>query len=92
MEKKWCLIDTCKCDEYLFAYDSKEKALKEAGNYYDTLTQSEKKNRVSFLVALCNVEEYKPGQWCFAELDNGNIDSRHYETAKTWVKNGNELL
>lgn len=82
--KKWCYIDNCGTDEYIFTCESKEEALKQADFYWNSLTDSEKKHRESFVVALCNLEEYAPGQWGCAGLGSGEIDCELYAVAKEY--------
>lgn len=70
--EKWCLIDQKNDDEYITAYESKEEALKEAEKEWNNLTEHDKKQRNSFLVGLCEMDE------------EGNIGADIIEIAKEY--------
>ena len=78
--KKWCVIDATNTDEWLTVCKSKEAALKEASDHWDSMTDSDKKKRTRFLVGICNVDE----SGNYLEDENGNIDADAYEIAKEW--------
>ena len=83
--KKWCIIDSLIFSrglEEITAFNSKEETLEAAQSEWDSLSDHDKKDRDSYIVGLCNVEEYKPGCWQYAEDESGNIDTDIYEIAK----------
>lgn len=85
--KKWCIIDdmtTRRSLEEVHAFDSKESALREAEAEWNSLTECDKQARDHYTVGLCNVEEYKPGCWTYAEDEQGNVDCDVYEIAKVF--------
>lgn len=70
--KKWCLVDDCiekRGLETLYVFNSKEEALNEAEKMWNRLCKSDKSDRTSFQVCVCNVEIYENGQWDYAEND-----------------------
>ena len=79
---KWCIIHYNGDLETIKAFDTKEEALAEAEHEWSHFTTYERKHTEYYIVGTCNVEEYAPGKWQFAELDNGCIDSDIYVIAK----------
>lgn len=82
--KKWCIIDSKESLVSIEVFNSKEEALAEAEKEWNKLTSCDKKQRNSFMVALCNVQEYSPHCWDYAEDENGNIDTDIYSIAKDY--------
>ena len=83
--KKWCIIDDSiskRSLETLEVYESKEEALEEAEAQWDHMSEHDKKDRDSFTVGLCNVEQCEDGSWQQVEDENGNVDADIYEIAK----------
>lgn len=87
IEKKWCIIhdmSTRRAVESIEAYADKEEALREAEHEWNCLmTEGDKKDTDRYIVGLCNVEEYAPNCWQYAEIE-GNIDADIYEIAKVY--------
>ena len=84
--ERWAVIDAAGMDEWLTVCGSKADALKEAARQWGTLTDSEKKDRLTFMVAKihCQIFEGRPhdGRFTWAELPDGSIDGDVYEIAK----------
>lgn len=83
---KWCIINNMgkRSLETITTFNSKEDALREADIEWNSLTKSDQKNTDSYIVGLCNVEEYEPGCWQYTEDESGNIDADIYEVAKVY--------
>ncbi len=78
--KKWCVIDLKGSDEFLTVCENKDEALVEGERQWDSLSDSDKKKRKSFMVGLCNIDD----EGNYIELEDGNIDANVYEIAKEW--------
>lgn len=81
---KWAIIDRCEHDEFLNVFAERELALSAADREWFFMTEHDKKQRVSFVVGLVNVELDDNGQYQYFEYEDGSIDSDIYEIAETY--------
>lgn len=81
---KWIILDKTYTDGWLYAFDDKNEALKNAKYRWEAMSDHDKKNRVAFGVYIANVEMYAPNVYCYAENSDGTIDSDLYYTLKEY--------
>lgn len=85
---RWSVIsENGQGDEQILCCGSKADALREAEEYWNHLTEREKKAAQRFEVSLIHVC-YQPtfeGSFAYYEDEHGRCDSDTYDTAKDWI-------
>lgn len=82
---RWCLVEKYKNGvELLTVCENKEAAVEEGESSWARLSDDDKMNTDSFVVGLCNVEEYAPGAWAYVMDAFGRGDTGVREIAKRY--------